>query len=244
MAHQVLDAPLILYQIFTKLPQRDVLLTQRVCRSWYELINSSKVLLAALFLHPGPATTSTLPAAGLNPLLQLRFPSFFDNTLHYTTSRLTEHCMGAGYGTHWAESIRPWGGDIHLSIGPKLAAIGVTESPSLDPRRTAAYKRPEASWRHMIPCMPAPVELQVNHHETPLHPRGDTLRCLQFSNDSTNMRYATLGGSEKSWLTFGLLYDIVEAAWLHGDPMPTHAVQFDCTFQDNRQPLGMLNVPW
>ncbi|KAF2721129.1 hypothetical protein K431DRAFT_285170 [Polychaeton citri CBS 116435] len=241
MEHQALASPCILYHILLQLPQQDLLLVQRVCSKWHNIINSSKVLLAALFMHPGP-TTAGIPIGPtqLNPLLESRFPSFFDNKLPHTRWQPTAHEIGPWYTTHWAESIPPWPMRVRSCLWPRSSSAPF-KIPKLDPRRAAVYKHPEASWRRMIPCRPAPIELQCNYiyHRPPSAAKG-TLRCLRFSNqDSLRDEIFQGNNSEvlkRPWLTFGLLYDIVEAGWFRGQPAPIDNLQFDYTFHDDRLP--------
>jgi hypothetical protein len=100
----------------------------------------------------------------------------------------------------------------------------------------------------MIPCMPPPVELQVSYEfsrrgdrRAPPPPILNTLRCLTFSNKvpldkwaSSTLRDGVDGKGRQPWLTFGLLYDIIEAAWFQGIPTPVSSAQFDYTFQEAR----------
>jgi hypothetical protein len=52
MNHDPLSTLHMLYAVFSYLPQQDLLLIQRFCRVWREVITSNRVLQAALFLHP------------------------------------------------------------------------------------------------------------------------------------------------------------------------------------------------
>lgn len=239
MANVAITTPYILYYIFLHLPQQDLLLVQRVCRTWYEVISSSKILLAALFLYPEPAGVRSDESFELNPLLQSRFPSFFNVDRMSGPPNPSEHEIGPWFHSHWTEHIHPWP-ERQNRCGRRPRPI---ESPKLDPHRAAAYKYSKASWRRMIPCMPPPIELQVSfeYHELPrarARPRFYTLRCLKFSNEilpdkgAFNLQDSTDRGPP--WLTFGLLYDIVEAAWFRSIPTPVNAAQFDYSFQETR----------
>jgi hypothetical protein len=86
----------------------------------------------------------------------------------------------------------------------------------------------------MLPCIPPPVELQVQHQTRTWLPRAGTLRCLRF--DNSDDPHATSSGDDtrRCWLTFGLVYDIFEAAWFRSQPSAVTSWQFDWTFQDIR----------
>jgi F-box-like len=217
---QVLLAPDILYEVFLHLPQQDLLMIQRVCRTWHSIIISSTRLQAALFFPgiggnlgkriPSQVSQSASQAWEVNPLLQERFPAFFDHECQIRDLRFVENTLGPWNSTDWfrGKSRTPF-------RKPKLKDI----------QRMAAYARAEASWRRMIPFRPLPDELQVRTVTSDRSPRrlsNGTLKCLKFSNE-------TSGNSALpySWLTFGILYDIVEEAWFRGSPFTVGSVQFD-----------------
>lgn len=237
MADNILSAPYILHHVLLQLPQQDLLIVQRVCRTWHEAISSSKVLQAALFLHPKP-TKSSDESVEINPLLRSRFPSFFDIDLAGGPLHSGDHGIGPWFSTHWAENIHPWPSHLdRLRWGP----VRPIESPKLDPHRSEAYKHPKASWRRMIPCMPPPIELQVNYEYRPsAREKSCTLRCLKFDNEirSDKGESALIDAvhrmEQQPWLTFGLLYDIVEAAWFQNIPTPVSSARFDYSFQEER----------
>jgi hypothetical protein len=157
----------MLYNVFLHLPQQDLLLIQRVCRVWREVITSSRVLQAALFLQPLPNAVAGEPVR-MNPLLLSRFPAFFENNPTYHIHKpSTVHNMGPYYTTHWAKSIRPWGqfirGEFQEECSLPLTSLDdesfrededpivslpesiVSIPEHLDPYLTAAYRQPEAS---------------------------------------------------------------------------------------------------
>ncbi|KAJ2982000.1 hypothetical protein NQ176_g1667 [Zarea fungicola] len=247
--HRALSEPFILHEIFLRIPQQDLLLTQRVCRAWRELISTSRALQAELFFQPDAEKSSRRQTNGqviLNPLLSLRFPSFFE------LYSISPTGIGPWFDTHWAESIRPrfinTGNRCHLGFPPPKPA----PYPKLDPQRSAAYRRHGASWRRMIPCRPAPTELQVSFHRH--RGRVDsiandaTLYKMTFTNECSTAcdGYAateTSEGLHSCMLTFALIYDIVEAAYFQGIPFLASTVQFDYTFQDACPPLPTF-PPW
>jgi hypothetical protein len=89
--------------------------------------------------------------------------------------------------------------------------------------------------------MPPPIELQVSfEYRTIARARFYTLRCLRFSNEiqpdkgASTLQDSADGDWRQPWLTFGLLYDIVEAAWFQSIPVPASDARFDYSFQETR----------
>ncbi|KAL6904501.1 hypothetical protein GGI43DRAFT_397347 [Trichoderma evansii] len=248
MADLAITTPHILHHIFLFLPQQDLLLVQRVCRTWYKVISSSKILLAALFLCPEPANNAYSNGSfELNPLLQSRFPSFFGSDLLAEPLKRSEHGIGPWLHSHWTENMQPWPESQNHR----------PPSPILDPRRVAAYKYPKASWRRMIPCMPPAIELQINFEcRKPASSERNrpidvfyTLRSLKFSNEiESNGGASALQDSadehlRQPWLTFGLLHDIVEAFWFKSIPTTSSEAQFDYSFQETRPYRDLRVMP-
>lgn len=233
IANPAITTPYILHRIFLHLPQQDLLLIQRVYPTWYEAISSSKVVLVALFLYPERKKSVYANVSfELNPLLQSRFPTFFDIDGEIGAPSPYMHGISPWFHSHWTENIHPWPEYPYDSYGRRSITV---KSPKIDPRRAAAYRYPKASWRRMIPCMPPPIELQISfkYHKSKAE-RIYTLRCLKFSNESTLKKEASILQLHQPWLTFGLLYGIIEAAWFQGIPDPVGQAQFDYSFQATR----------
>jgi hypothetical protein len=235
MADPVLESPALLYEIFLLLSQRDLLIIQRVCRKWQSLITSSTRLQAALFLHPGFGRNSTdngrhspSQTPELNPLLQESFPDFFGSNEHQNSLYADLHNLGPWDSTQW------FCGRSH-TMAPSFSLK--------DQQRMAAFTRAEASWRRMIPCRPAPDELQVSLGCKVRKLKQGTLRCLKFTNKD-KQKTGQFGERKDNgcaalrlpWLTFGLLYDIVEQEWFHPSRMHIGSVLFDYSFQDPQLP--------
>jgi hypothetical protein len=223
MADGVLQAPALLYEIFLHIVQQDLLLIQRVCRTWHNVITSSTKLQAALFLHPGTERSTTPQSPELNPLLQDRFPAFFDGGRHENRIKTELHNLGPWNSTDWFR-------------GKSRAKL--PRPSSEDRQRMAAYARAKASWRRMIPCKPAPDELQVAFGYEGRRSFGGTLKCLEFSNKNEGKVEESdkTGNGDDTfsppWLTFGTLYDIVEQAWFRGATIRITYVMFDYSFKD------------
>jgi F-box-like len=223
MADRALLVADILLEVFLYLPQRDLLMTQRVCRTWHSIIASSTSLQVALFFHPGiegsQGTTISSPVLQgpshiyeLNPLLLEHFPAFFDSGAQRKDIRHKRHNLGPWNSTDWFRG---------------KSREEFPKPNSEDKRRMAAYARAEASWRRMIPFRPGPDELQVCFGLL-LRPHiTGTLKCLKFSN-----KVDRRSDSQHLWLTFGLLYDIVEETWFRGSPILPTYVQLDFPYLD------------
>lgn len=85
----------------------------------------------------------------------------------------------------------------------------------------------------MIPCQLAPRELQMSF--STLH--GGVLRILKFTNTENRTQEKKRNGSGngndggsvlfRNWLTFGLLYDVVEQSWFRHSPPLRGNIWFD-----------------
>lgn len=189
---RVLQEPALLYLILCQLSQGELLSVQRVCQTWKRTISDDSRLLNIMWLHPGsPVTDFDLDTTQINPLLQKTFPTIF------------------GQCAFW----------------DRFTVLPCKQSPFMDMwvcRSSEVLKRlkfPNASWRSMIPCAPAPEQLLINVSG---EERG-TLMWLNFSNRNLEAERP----SQPPWLTFGLIYDIVECAWQQANPWRLHCVRYD-----------------
>jgi hypothetical protein len=139
----------LLELILLKLPMRDLLLAQRVCRQWRACIRSSNRLQQKLFLQtsqpcPRPDTNLTVE---INPLLQETFPTFFTHL--ETLDRGIIGNTKADNSTLKNERLSL----LRLaSYNPNLREQAWYEDPS----KRAAVLRHDASWRRMYPSHPPP----------------------------------------------------------------------------------------
>jgi hypothetical protein len=86
----------------------------------------------------------------------------------------------------------------------------------------------------MLPCIPPPVELQVRYQTRTWLPRAGTLRRFRFDISDDPHAASSGDNTRRRWLTFGLVYDIFEAAWFRNQSSAVSSWQFDWTFQDIR----------
>ncbi|KAL4971646.1 hypothetical protein BDW66DRAFT_145710 [Aspergillus desertorum] len=134
---QVFLIPELLELILSNLPQRDLLLAQRVNRTWYEFISRSRLLQQELFLQitrSGSQLYKDL-TVDFNPLLQEMFPAFYpdEETLDWEDS-----CIGTS-------------GDCYQAARELRAQAWFASEA-----KRQAVLRPDASWRRMFPSDPAP----------------------------------------------------------------------------------------
>lgn len=236
-----LDVPEILQAVLLNLPQQDLLISaQRVCRKWHEVVTHSPALQEALFLRPAASSHGSLATIlEFNPLLQSRFPGFFDGSEYEKTA---SDALGPWDTAAWVRGWPPASNDTLEDPETREAnarAAAATEarnryfgmdfvkftprkvqrdlpnqrgSQSLDKGTAArldAYARSDASWRRMVPCQPAPTELQMHRGI-----RRDLSLCM---GELSVMDFGSSGAeSSGRYLTFGLIYDILEAAWCEG----------------------------
>lgn len=125
MTFGALEIPETLHEILDHLPQKDLLLVQRVCRQWHTVINASKVLQEALFLRPSSQPLAPDSGLELNPLLKSKFPAFFDNRTHVNQVMKGPHNLGPWDTTDWVRGTPPTANTV----------------PIIDPVRSAAYSR-------------------------------------------------------------------------------------------------------
>lgn len=233
MGIHALDLPEILQAILVNLSQQDLLISaQRVCRKWHEVVRHSPKLQEALFLRPAASHGSLAAELEFNPLLQSRFPGFFEGSRYEKSPR---DVLGPWDTAAWVRGWPPTTNDNleDFQVGEPEAGkaearylFGIeylkpsppkvqqdlpdqSRSQSLDKETAArllAYARSGASWRRMVPCQPAPTELQMHRGIR----KGDGLYEGELSVMDFGSSAAKSSGRH---LTFGLIYDILEAAW-------------------------------
>ncbi|KAJ4346748.1 uncharacterized protein N0V89_010680 [Didymosphaeria variabile] len=134
-----LTTPELLEYILAFLPPRDLLLVQRVCKPWHDLITTSPTLQTLLYFRaPPPSSSPSLTPFSsseytLNPLLKSAFPFLFSPNKVQSAERAED------WDVEW--------GDLELP-----AAVDPNVKPfiySSFNRNPAAFRRKEASWRRM-----------------------------------------------------------------------------------------------
>ncbi|EME42581.1 hypothetical protein DOTSEDRAFT_81418 [Dothistroma septosporum NZE10] len=213
----------ILEMVLLKLPTRDLLLSQRVCRTWRNTSVLSTHIRRALFLEPAPC--------GDISYIDWRL----DDRGYYSSSvcnlHLGEHLRGPDktsppqrYPAHWgktrgdASEYRIFVNPLLTPIFPVLSETGVYFEETLEDL-SAAVKRPEASWRGMtitqppINCMALEWDSEDSDGDWLVQPivkaQGSTGICMAglFDRLVGIGRPAWIQGSDE-WETWGGLEDL------------------------------------
>lgn len=135
-AHQMWDVPEVVENVLAFLPMRDLLLDQRVCIQWRDLIHDAPRLQEALFFKSVPTRrigkdTMTACTREFNSLLENVFPLWFSSPLDLR------------YGGH----------DIdHLRWATTVARLAILRS--------------DASWRRMLTAQPPFTVWEEAHGRT------------------------------------------------------------------------------
>ncbi|WPH01841.1 Hypothetical protein R9X50_00469500 [Acrodontium crateriforme] len=254
MAALVFSNALLLDLILGSLPPVDLLLVQRVCHSWRHAVQSSRYLLRKLFLHPGPASDPSSHHQSdrvINPLLAERFPAFFSEKRHGKFPGSADNVWQLWSTCPWVTSVddlRKRHLDRYYQPPPFRSERGGASASmreakpdyrlNIDEIRAAAYLRPEASWKKMIPVLPAPFQLQMalippefyrllNPSAPPWPP---VLRSVTYGKSAYSSHPS--GHTESQpWLTFGFLYHMIETAWFRNQPLPISWVQIHYDYE-------------
>ncbi|KAF2448627.1 hypothetical protein P171DRAFT_428671 [Karstenula rhodostoma CBS 690.94] len=197
----------ILELILSFLPPHALLLAQRTCTTWHNLISTSPTLQTVLFLRAS-ASQSSHSSYMLNPLLTSVFPFFF------SSNKLAQAERAQDWDVLW--------GDVD---------VGTQDEASVKPfmysnlnRRPGAFKRKDASWRRMHLCDP-PVRTVVWRRES-VGMAGHIIKesVTGFGAEAGRHRgsWMKLGGEEvwlekEEGLRMGVLYDHLFARVCTGD---------------------------
>lgn len=167
----VFQVPELFELIFMELPMRTILTSaQLVCRSWNQQITSSRRIQQALFLESCPPDTPPR----INPLLAAEFPIFFDGKQH-RRSDFGKLAFARQPESGHEGSSSPSASSIYSSDNSIDGSLVQTaEAPSVgasvpDKRDHLALREkflhPSASWRRMLPCQPAVMEVGLWRYE-------------------------------------------------------------------------------
>ena len=176
-AIRTFDLPELLEQILINLPQRELLLAQRVSQAFHQTISASPKLQRALFFSPDPFLPSS-PITYLNPatgatsahtrpqnnrLLLRAFPGVYP-TVSPVLVNMPPSREDLSLGRPGPES---WSWDLCISF-PANPIGGGDGSPSssspeslLPPSTSPATAYPNASWRRMYLSQPPCKQLHL-----------------------------------------------------------------------------------
>ena len=191
--------PELLILILHHLDLPDLLISIGVSHTWKNVIDSTKTLQQALFFVPvyqrpnlgnGSSSTATFTP---NPFLDKNFETFFDQAGH----RVCEELAANSWSRLDMTSTMPI--DHHEDIAVNRVA--------------QAYLRPEASWRRMCPCSPAPTNFYKIEEEW--RPDGCAtqiyrITCPTHLDGHNGRNIVDRSVRKDNHLTMGLLYDTVE----------------------------------
>lgn len=182
MSPHPLTTPELLELILSFLPLRSLLLSQRTCKQWHNLISTSPTLQTLLYFQSSPRPTTPTTSFTLNPLLTSAFPFLFAPHQAQTAERSPD--WDIEYGDL----------DIPATLDPCLKPFFYSSFH----RRPEAFKRKEASWRRMHVSDP-PVRTAI-WRRTATGPGG------LFIGESVTVSGADYGtrGSEESHVRLGV----------------------------------------
>lgn len=186
--HRVLAIYELLELILINLPMRDLLRSQRVCRTWHSAIQTSPTIQQALFFSPKRRKHPVCPERETweaNQLLQVEFPPWFQ--LAYIKSRWDWPMARSFNDLPWAR----------------------------DEKRCEAFMRPDASWRRMLLTQPPIRDVQIvvkcDHVRNLIN--DDYLRFVGHRQPheappGADSLFSEL--SKESGVTMGFLYDVTQ----------------------------------
>lgn len=219
------------------------------------MIKSNKSLQVALFFYPDAKENKidedshgAPQVLEFNPLLRYRFPGFFDAGPNYNVlGRTMLDAYVVGPEQHPNKFSKTYHkSDVWNSTNwfHKHSKVELPSRSAQEKQRMAAYTRAEASWRYMIPCRPAPRELHIAFR----YSRHGILKSLKFTNTNKSQSKKWNENSDysiliRNWLTFGVLYDIVEQAWFRDSPAYSGEIWFDYFSQAEHQKWRFPYLP-
>lgn len=176
---QVLHTPELLELILLHLPMRDLLLAQRTCQKFRNLIRTSPTLQQILYLKPLPESatpTSTSPTPNLSS--------------YGTAEPVTESWQR---NPLLISPFLPWFNRTRCKIKFDLTTLDVFENSALaKPNLRSIFLTPEASWRQMLVVQPPVTRLDLIRIQSNLN--GDVVEDSRLWLEQG--------------LTMGILYDI------------------------------------
>jgi hypothetical protein len=171
-AIRTFDLPELLEQILINLPQRELLLAQRVSQAFHQTISASPKLQRALFFSPDPFLPSS-PITYLNPstgatsahtrpqnnrLLLRAFPGVYP-TVSPVLINMPPSREDVNLGRPGAES---WSWDLCISFpASPLGSAASSPESLLPPSTSPATAYPNASWRRMYLSQPPCKQLHL-----------------------------------------------------------------------------------
>jgi len=183
-AARTLTTPELLELILSQLSDRDLLLAQRVCRTWHTLISSSPTLQTTLYFR-APHSTIASDQYTLNPFITSAFPFLLtpdrplsDEEVDYLDRKFSQTTPPVALGT-------------------------MTDAPepfqySAWVRNEEAWKRKEASWRKMYVANPPVTRVVFMQGGCGMAGQWVSEAVVEFGSGRTGEE-----GAERGWLKHG-----------------------------------------
>ncbi|KAF2246175.1 hypothetical protein BU26DRAFT_63706 [Trematosphaeria pertusa] len=241
--------PELLELILSHLPPGDVLLAQRISKSWQTLISNSPTLQTLLYFRPPSLASTTLTQ--LNPLLTIAFPFLFTPSLSLRPSETADWDLSFGNLSETADWDLSFG---HLSDppspGPSMRTAGAAGSAGPAKAfkysgwvvRPEAWRRKEASWRGMFISKPPVAKVRWRKTESGMM-GCNVSECVVRFGAEEGIEGSGTGAEKQAWmkldgekirlkaeggLRMGVLYDYLEERVCRGDwPTPDFDIQFE-----------------
>lgn len=154
-AHErVLSQPELLENVLARLTMRDLLLAQRVCCLFRDIIISSPLLQACLYFKGDAQSDTPYKEFVYNPLLSEDFFGFFRS--HFTPYDIIPVRIEPGAGWEDLDRVRESGQGKSNGCHTFLNMPWTKEEP-----KRAAFVRSQASWRRMLIAQPPIARLEI-----------------------------------------------------------------------------------
>jgi hypothetical protein len=211
-AARTLNTPELLELILSHLPERDLLLAQRVSRIWHSSVSTSPILQTTLHFRPDSIVLSE--GCTLNPFITSAFPFLLTPQRHLSAEEI-DHL------DRKFSEIEPL---------PSLGSMTNTPSPlqySAWIRNEKAWKRKEASWRKMYTSRPPATRTVFMNQYVGMDGELVTHATVEFgARASQNVEKRgwlkhgdhTMDVVQEDGLKMGVLYDYLYGCCLNDDP--------------------------
>ncbi|KAJ5654596.1 hypothetical protein N7490_001599 [Penicillium lividum] len=203
--NKALHIPEILEMILVQVDMRTLLTSQRVCRTWVDVISKSPSIQKALFFTPIQDFEWGMGKKVLNPLLMETFPFIFSNKGRRNCCGVEVEVSDIPY-----EENPPWGRIYDYSVlRPKSSktCCGLNFyhlTMAKDASTMARFLHKDATWRKMLVQQPPILEIGLLHYARKL--LGEDLRSSSIPA-SEEMRKAGYDGIRMERLFELLLFN-------------------------------------
>lgn len=180
----------MLERVLRFLPMKDLLLSQRVCRKWRDVIVENDGLQQQLFLRPSPVTETWEFEYGSPPGDIVKLTKLAKPVMTARPSQ-TEYAVPSKLNTARLSNNKSRGNDIDHGTTVDLAAGEIFEF-----RDAARWRHESGSWRDMFAMQPPPTEIYAEY------------MCGEFLKSRGGYECHIVGFFEPTGLTLGKLVDV------------------------------------